>query len=74
MDLKEFLEKEKMINKSEVAREMYPDINGAPIRLMQKLKGHKAGSGPQRFTDGDTAKAKDVFRSLRSRLDEFIGD
>lgn len=72
MELKELLEQEGMINKTALAKEMYPGIKTARVRLMQKLAETEGKTGKQRVTEADEVKAKDVLGNFANRLLKYV--
>lgn len=72
MELKELLEKQPGINKSEMARCMYPGVTSAAIIIQQKLRGAKVGNGHQRVTEEDDRKAVAYFKNLVLDIQEYI--
>lgn len=68
MNLKDFLEKNKIINMSQLANEMWPDNKNARIKLFNKIHEKKAGSGIQRITDEDLKEAKKVLDKLANDI------
>ncbi len=75
MELKEFLDKNPILVKSELAREMYPNIaaGSAWTKLKNKLNGWEAGTGAQRMLPHDVEASKVVLRRLRDNIDEYLG-
>lgn len=72
--LKELLESNDLINRTALARKMWPNVSAPNVKMSMKLTGQHVGNGNQRFTESDAEKAKSVLKDLRSSLNEFIGD
>ncbi len=74
MELKEFLNNNPILVKSELAKQMYPNLstNVARNKLQNKLGGIESGTGTQRILDSDLESAKNVLRDLRDNINEFI--
>jgi phage antirepressor YoqD-like protein len=66
MQLKDFLEKNKIINAAELSRLMYPEKKVPKQYFNNKLKGISTAPGraPQQITPDDIAKAKNVLLSI----------
>lgn len=64
MTLKEYLDKNPIINKAELARLMWPDVKSASSRLNNKLKEVMSGNSIQRITEKDQASAKVILQQL----------
>lgn len=64
MNLKDFLEKNSVINMSQLANEMWPENKNARVKLYNKLQEKKSGSGIQRITEDDIKEAKRVLNKL----------
>lgn len=64
MNLKYFLEKNSIINMSQLANEMWPENKNARVKLYNKLQEKKSGSGIQRITEDDIKEAKRVLNKL----------
>jgi len=74
MELKEFLENNPIIVKSEFARAMYPNIapGSAFTKLKNKLNGWEAGTGTQRMLPHDVEASKMVLEKLKENIDEYL--
>lgn len=68
MNLKDFLDKNPLINMSQLANEMWPGNKNARIKLYNKLNEKKAGTGIQRITDDDIEKAKEILGKLSKEI------
>lgn len=66
--LKELLESDDLINRTALARKMWPNVSAPNVKMSMKLTGQHVGNGAQRFTEADTAKAKEVLGALGERL------
>ena len=69
MNLKEFLEKHSLINKADLASQMWPDLKSAKIKLHNKINEVTAGTGKQRITEADLALAKEVLKEMTKDID-----
>lgn len=76
MELKEFLNNNPILVKSELAKQMYPKLstNVARNKLQNKLNVIESGTGIQRILDSDLESAKNVLRELRDNINEFIAE
>lgn len=72
MKLKQFLEANPIIDKSQLAKLMWPENKSARSKLNNKLNENIAGNGKQRITEKDTAQAKKVLKELAERINNFI--
>ncbi|MGJ1290356.1 hypothetical protein [Sphingobacterium multivorum] len=71
MDLKEFLKNNPIINKAELARQMWPGTNTPNIKLSNKMAGSESGTGKQRITEADEKAAKDALLELSRKIAEY---
>jgi len=71
MELKEFLERNPLINVAKLAYLMWPDVKSAPSRLNNKLKENTAGNGKQRITERDHERAKEVLKALINDINKL---
>lgn len=73
MNLKEFLEENKIIKESSLAALMWPDKNHAAKVFSNKINEQKAGSGKQRITEDDELRAKLVLLEFAERIKLYAG-
>lgn len=71
MNLKEFLEKYSLINKADLAAQMWPDNKSARSKLTNKLNENVVGSGKQRITEKDFDLAKKVLKAMAQDIDKL---
>ncbi|MBB4807438.1 hypothetical protein HNP38_002744 [Chryseobacterium defluvii] len=64
MKLKEFLERNPIINSAQLAKEMWSDNKSAPSKLTNKLNENIVGNGKQRITEKDMEMAEVVLKKL----------
>lgn len=74
MNLKEFLEKNKVIKESALAVLMWPEKNNQAKVFSNKINEKVAGSGKQRITDQDEHDAKKALRGLAERINNYAGE
>lgn len=74
MNLKEFLEINPIINKSQLAQLMWIDNKSAKSKLYNKLSEKTVGSGKQRITENDEEVAKKELEKLAHRIVEYISN
>lgn len=74
MELKEFLEKNPILVKAELAQQMYPNLSRVIARnkLNNKLLEIESGTGTQKLLPHDLESAKQALKILRNNIDEFI--
>jgi len=72
MNLKEFLEENKVIKESALANLMWPDKKHAAKVFSNKINEKIAGSGKQRLIEADEARAKEVLIELSDRIKRFV--
>lgn len=71
MTLKDFLDDNPIINKTQFANEMWPDNKSAKTKLSNKLAENIVGSGKQRITDNDTYLVIEVLDNLIKNIEKF---
>jgi hypothetical protein len=64
MNLKQFLKKHPIINKSQLARQLWPEKKGVSTRLNQKINSTNTGTGIQRITEKELEAVKSIIREL----------
>lgn len=69
MNLKEFLEKHSLINKADLAAQMWPDNKSARSKMSNKLNENMVGTGKQRITEADLVLAKKVLKEMAKDID-----
>jgi hypothetical protein len=74
MNLKEFLEQNKVIKESALAVLMWPEKNNQAKVFSNKINEKVAGSGKQRITDQDEIDAKKALRGLAQRIKNYTGE
>lgn len=74
MNLKEFLEQNKVIKESALAVLMWPDKNNQAKVFSNKINEKTAGSGKQRITEDDEARAKVVLLEVADKIKAFAGN
>lgn len=74
MNLKEFLDGNKVIKESALAVLMWPDKKNQPKVFSNKINEKIAGSGKQRITEDDEARAKVVLLQVAERIKAYAGD
>lgn len=72
MKLKDFLEQNPIINKSQLAENMWSDNKSAKSKLYNKLAERTVGSGIQRITEQDETNAKQVLSILAENITAYI--
>ena len=72
MTLKEFLEENPIINKSQLGKSMYPNISSGANKLAHKLAETVSKTGKQRILDSDDKLAKKELEELVHRIVAFI--
>ena len=72
MNLKEFLEKNPIINKSQLSQEMWVGNKSPKSKLYNKLSENTVGSGKQRITEKDEEDAKRVLEQLVHKIVKYI--
>lgn len=72
MKLKEFLEQNPIINKSQLAESMWIGNKSAKSKLYNKLSEKTVGSGKQRVTELDEETAKSVLKKLADNISKYI--
>lgn len=68
MKLKEFLQQNPIIDKSNLARLMWPENKSANSKLHNKLNENTSGNGKQRMTEKDNERAKEVLFKLVEQI------
>jgi len=71
MNLKEFLEENKVIKESALAVLMWPDKNNQAKVFSNKINEKVAGSGKQRITEEDELRARAVLLELAARITKY---
>lgn len=76
MNLKEFLEQNKIIKESALAVLMWPDKNNQAKVFSNKITEKATGKNgsKQRITEGDEARAKVVLSEVADRIKAYTGD
>lgn len=64
MTLKDFLEENPIVDKSQLAKLMWPENKSARSKLSNKLNENIVGTGKQRITEKDFENAKAVLKQL----------
>ena len=73
MDLKTFLENNTIINKADLARQMWPDVPEKKINTIKvKLANKLAERAGQRITDNDKKLVKEVLGDLANKIMDFV--
>ena len=73
MTLKDFLAKHPIINKAELARQMWPGKVGSPSRLNLKLNRIKTPTGYHRITEKDLQEVKQILMKVIEDIDKLCG-
>lgn len=68
MTLKEFLNANPIVDKSSLAKLMWPENKSAKSKLYNKLSENIVGTGKQRVTEKDFEDAKTVLRKLADEI------
>lgn len=71
MHLKEFLEKHSLINKADLASQMWPNNKSARSKLTNKLNENMVGTGKQRITEKDLELAKKYLKLMADDIHEL---
>lgn len=76
MNLKEFLEQNKIIKESWLAMLMWPDKNNQAKVFSNKITEKATGKGgsKQRITENDEARAKVVLLEVAERIKAYAGE
>lgn len=74
MNLKEFLSATKIIKESTLAALMWPDKKHSAKVFSNKINEIKAGSGKQRITEDDEARAKAVLNDIAKQIKAYTGE
>ncbi|WP_183560638.1 hypothetical protein [Mucilaginibacter sp. SP1R1] len=73
MNLKEFLDENKVIKESALSELMWPDKKYTAKVFSNKINEKVAGSGKQRITEDDEAKAKAALLVVAERIKKYAG-
>lgn len=71
MNLKQFLEENKIIKESALALLMWPDKKHAAKVFSNKINEKIAGSGKQRITEDDETRAKKVLLEVAEKIKKY---
>lgn len=72
MNLEKFLSDNPIINKAELARQMWPGHKSANIKLGNKIAGSASDTGRQRVTEKDEELAKKSLISLVKKILDYV--
>jgi hypothetical protein len=73
MNLKEFLDENKVIKESALAELMWPEKKNQAKVFSNKINEKVAGSGKQRITEEDELRAKAALLKLAGRINKYVG-
>ena len=74
MKLQQFLEENPIINKSQLATDMWVNNKSAKSKLYNKLSEKVVGSGKQRVTESDLKNAISILDKLVQNIEQFKKD
>lgn len=70
--LKEFLDSEPMLDKAELARQMFPGRKQPRAILNNKLAEAPTNTGRKRITEKDQENANEVLKVLAGRITDYV--
>lgn len=70
--LKELLESDDLINRTALARKMWPNVSAPNVKMSMKLTGQHVGNGAQRFTEDDEDKATKALKEHVRIVSSYI--
>ena len=74
MKLQQFLEENPIINKSQLATDMWVNNKSAKSKLYNKLSEKVVGSGKQRVTESDLKNTISILDKLVQNIEQFKKD